>query len=241
MDDDLQQWPEEFGKLLDALDEHPEWDAAIGTWHRDQPQLSKRIGSWVHATTDRYAQGTPAGFRHTSFRVLRRPLADALVEHQTRTPVLGPLIRQLSSQIHNVEVRHSERPHGRSTITLSESINRVITNIIHGTTLPLRLLARLGFGAATFSVLIGVYFTTRWLAGIQTPPGWASVMLATVFFGGMTLVGISIVGRYLGVIVEETRGRPKWAVRSVLDVGRLAELPFEDREPEAGSSTADTA
>jgi polyisoprenyl-phosphate glycosyltransferase len=240
MDDDLQQWPEELGKLVDALEEHHEWDAAVGTWHRDQAQLIKRFGSWVHATVDRYVQGTPSGFRHTSFRVLRRPLADALVEHQTRTPVLGPLIRQLSSQVHNVEVRHSERPYGRSTITVRESINRVITNIIHGTTLPLRLLARLGIAAATFSALLGAYFTARWLAGIQTPPGWASVMLATVFFGGMTLVGIAIVGRYLGVIVEETRGRPKWAVRSVLDVGRLAELPLDDRAPE-GPSTADTA
>ena len=240
MDDDLQQWPEELGKLLDALEEHPNWDAAVGTWHRDQPQLLKRFGSWVHATTDRYVQGTPSGFRHTSFRVLRRPLADALVEHQTRTPVLGPLIRQLSSQIHNVEVRHSERPHGSSTITLRESINRVVTNIIHGTTLPLRLLARLGLAAATFSALVGIWFTARWMVGIQTPPGWASVMLATVFFGGMTLVGIAIVGRYLGVIVEETRGRPKWAVRRVLDVGRIAELPFDERASE-GPSTADTA
>jgi hypothetical protein len=248
MDDDLQQWPEELGKLIDGLEEHPEWDGAVGTWDRDQTQLLKRVGSWVHAATDRYVQGTPSGFRHTSFRLLRRPLADALVEHQTRTPVLGPLIRQLSSQIHNVEVRHSERPHGRSTITMRESVNRVITNIIHGTTLPLRLLARLGFAAATFSVLVGIWFTARWMAGIQTPPGWASVMLATVFFGGMILVGISIVGRYLGVIVEETRGRPKWAVRRVLDVGHLAELPFDERVDERvderapdGPSTADTA
>ena len=224
MDDDLQQWPEELGKLIDALDEHPEWDAAVGTWERDQTHVVKRVGSWTHAFVDRHVQGTPAGFRHTSFRVLRRPLVDALVEHDTRTPVLGPLIRQLSSRVHNVEVKHSPRPYGRSTITLRESMNRVITNVIHGSTLPLRLLARLGLTAAAFSLFLGTYFFARWLAGIQTPTGWASVMLATVFFGGMSLVGIATIGRYLSVIVEETRGRPKWAVRSVMDSGRLTEL-----------------
>src|SRR5262245_499718 len=86
MDDDLQQWPEELGKLLDALDEHPEWDAAVGTWSRDHTTMTKRFGSWLHAKVDHYVHRTPPGFRHTSFRLLRRPLADALVEHQTRTP-----------------------------------------------------------------------------------------------------------------------------------------------------------
>ena len=57
---------------------------------------------------------------------MRGPLADALVEHETRTPVLSPLVVQLSNQVHNVEVRHSERQHGTSTITFRESIDRVV-------------------------------------------------------------------------------------------------------------------
>jgi dolichol-phosphate mannosyltransferase/undecaprenyl-phosphate 4-deoxy-4-formamido-L-arabinose transferase len=240
MDDDLQQPPEELGKLLDALDTHPEWDAAIGRWDRDQAKVSKRFGSWLHAAVDRYVQGTPGSFRHTSFRVLRRPLADALVEHETRTPVLSPLIRQLSGQVHNVDVEHAERPYGTSTITLRESVNRVTTNIIHGTTLPLRILSRLGAAAAAFSLLLAAFFIARAAAGIQTPPGWASQTLITVFFGGMCLLGIGVIGRYLGVIVEETRGRPKWAVRTVLDVGRLTELPLEEGSLD-GPSEADTA
>ena len=153
MDDDLQHWPEDLGVLYDALEAHPDWDAVVGTWPRDHPQLIKRFGSWLHGTVDRRIQGTPKGFRHSSFRMMRRPLADALVEHETRTPVLSPLVVQLSNQVHNVEVRHSERKHGTSTITFRESIDRVVTNIIHGTTLPLRILARLGAAAAFLSAV----------------------------------------------------------------------------------------
>jgi dolichol-phosphate mannosyltransferase/undecaprenyl-phosphate 4-deoxy-4-formamido-L-arabinose transferase len=240
MDDDLQQWPEDLGKLLDALDEHPEWDAAVGTWDRDHSTLTKRFGSWMHARVDHYVNGTPRGFRHTSFRMLRRPLADALVDHETRTPVLSPMVRQLSSQVHNVEVRHSEREHGASTITLRESVRRVINNVIHGTTLPLQLISRLGAAAAALSLLLAAFFVVRWAVGIQTPPGWASQLLVTVFFGGMCLLGIGIIGRYLGVIVEETRGRPKWGVRRVVAVGRLAELPLDAPAsgPDAEAETA---
>jgi len=236
MDDDLQQWPEDLGKLLDALDEHPDWDAAIGSWDRDHNTLSKRFGSWMHARVDHYVHGTPRGFRHTSFRLMRRPLADALVEHQTRTPVLSPMVRQLSSQVYNVEVRHSAREHGGSTITLRESVRRVITNVVHGTTLPLRLLSRLGAAAAALSVILTVFFVARWAVGIQTPPGWASELLLILFFGGMSLLGIGIIGRYLGVIVEETRGRPKWGVRRVLDSRRVAELPYDEGDPDAAEA-----
>jgi glycosyltransferase involved in cell wall biosynthesis len=231
MDDDLQQWPEDIGTLYDALEQHPEWDAVVGTWDRDHPEALKRVGSWIHAFVDRRVQGTPKGFRHTSFRLMRRPLADALLEHETRTPVLSPLIRQLSSEVYNVEVRHSERRYGTSTITLRESIDRVITNIIHGTTLPLRILARLGAIAAVLSALVSAVLLARWLAGSRDTSGWASVFLAVTFFGGMTLIGIATIGRYLTVIVEETRGRPRWAVRRVLGVDAATETPFGRPRP----------
>jgi len=215
IDDDLQHMPEDLGNLLDALEEHPDWDAAIGTWDRDQSSPVKRFGSWIHAVTDRYSHGTPKGFRHTSFRLMRRPLADALVEHETRTPVLGPLITQMSNHVYNVPVRHVPRPYGSSTITVRESVNRVVDNIVHGTTLPLRLLARLGLVAAGGSILVSAYLVARFALGSHAPEGWTSVFLATMFFGGACLLGIATIGRYLSVIVEETRGRPKWTVRTV--------------------------
>ena len=242
MDDDLQHWPEDLGTLYDALQEHPDWDAVVGRWPRDHPELIKRFGSWLHGTVDRRIQGTPKGFRHSSFRMMRRPLADALVEHETRTPVLSPLVVQLSNQVHNVEVRHSERKHGTSTISLSESIDRVLTNIIHGTTLPLRILARLGFAAAFSSAVAAAVSLGLWSVGTRGTPGWASVFLATTFFGGMTLIGIATIGRYLSVIVEETRGRPKWAVRRVAGADDLGEVAFGRPRPVAEQRpAADTA
>jgi hypothetical protein len=173
--------------------------------------------------------------------MMRRPLADALVEHETRTPVLSPLVVQLSSQVHNVEVRHSERRHGTSTITLRESIDRVVTNIIHGTTLPLRILARLGAAAAFLSTVAAAVLLGLWSVGTRATPGWASVFLATTFFGGMTLIGIATIGRYLSVIVEETRGRPKWAVRRVVGADDVAEVAFGRPHPVAEQRPADTA
>jgi len=215
MDDDLQQPPEELGKLLDALDAHPRWDAAVGTWARDHGWF-RAFGSWIHAVVDKLSNGTPMTFRHTSFRVIRRRLVEALLDHQSRTPVLGPMLRQLSSEVHNVEVAHAERRHGTSTMTLRETLGRVVTNLIHGTTLPLRLLSRLGLLASVAALVLGSVFLVRWAVGSSPPPGWTSSFLATTFFGGILLLGIGLLGEYMSVVVREVRRPPRWSVRSVL-------------------------
>jgi glycosyltransferase involved in cell wall biosynthesis len=215
MDDDLQQPPEELPILLDALAANPRWDAVVGTWRRDHGAF-RALGSWAHALVDRLAHGTPMSFRHTSFRLMRRPLVDALLAHETRTPVLGPLITQLSSQTHNVAVEHHERKHGASTITLRESVSRVLTNLIHGTTLPLKLLSRLGLLVAFAALVVALVFLVRWIIGTDAPPGWTSSFLATLFFGGMILFGIGLLGEYTSVVIKEVRRPPKWNVRVVL-------------------------
>ncbi|NQV04919.1 glycosyltransferase [bacterium] len=212
MDDDLQQPPDQLPILIDALAANPRWDAAIGNWPRDHG-LFRSFGSWVHAVVDRIAHGTPRSFRHTSLRAMRRPLVDALLSHETRTPVLGPLITQLSSETHNVDVAHHDRKYGSSTITLRESISRVTTNLIHGTTLPLKALSRIGLFAAFVALVVSIVFLIRWLLGVQTPPGWASSFLVTTFFGGTILFGIGLLGEYTSVVIKEVRRPPKWNIR----------------------------
>jgi hypothetical protein len=95
----------------------------------------------------------------------------------------------------------------------------VITNLIQGTTMPLKLLSRLGLLVAFVALAAALAFFIRWLLGVQTPPGWASVFLATLFFGGITLFGIGLLGEYTSVVIREVRRPPKWSVRSVLRGG----------------------
>lgn len=214
MDDDLQQPPEELPKLIEAIEEHPDWDAVVGAWPRDSTIL-RNFGSVVHALMDRLAHGTRLGFRHTTFRVMRRPVVDSLVAHRTRTPVMSPLVSQVVDRIHNVDVEHRSRPYGRSTITIRESVSRVLTNFLHGSTLPLQWLSRFGLLAAFGSLALAAFFFARWAMGVQTPPGWASTFLTTAFFGGAILFGIGLLGEYMKIIMEEVRRPPRWSIRQV--------------------------
>ena len=215
MDDDLQHPPDQILRLLDALAEHPEWDAVVGWWRRDEG-LFRNLGSRVHGALDRLAWGTPKGFRHSAFRAMRRPVVDALVEHRTRHPIIGPLLRQTTNRVANVEVEHRDRPYGRSGFRFRTGVRWVVDNFLQGSTLPLKFLARFGLLAATTSAILFLVLVIRRLSGVPTLTGWTSLVLAITFFGGATLLGMGILGQYMHFIMREVRRPPRWAIRQEL-------------------------
>lgn len=219
MDDDLQHPPEEVPTLVRALLSNAEVDAVVGSWEHDS-SLFRNLGSTAHALADRMANGTPRDFRHTGFRLMRRPVADALVANETRTPVIGPLLRQTTSRVVNVPVAHDERQYGESNYGFRDGIRIIATNFFKGSTLPLRVMSVLGIASAILAAAIAGVFLIRWMLGIQTPPGWTSSFLAIVFFGGVTLFALGLIGEYTRLIIQEVRRPPQWAIRAKLEEGR---------------------
>jgi polyisoprenyl-phosphate glycosyltransferase len=224
MDDDLQQPPEELPKLLAALLDHPEWDVVVGSWPRDEGLL-RNLGSWVHALVHRLAHRTSTSYRHTTFRVLRRPVVESLLDNETRAPLVGQLLRQTTHRIGTVPVEHRRRAHGRSSFRMRTGVRTVATNLFQGTTLPLRALSVLGFAASVLSLLLAAVFLLRWAGGANPPPGWTSSFLAILFFGGATLLGVGLLGEYLSLVLEEVRRPPRWRIRGQVGDRRLVAAP----------------
>ncbi len=223
--------PEELHKLVEALDEHPDWDAVVATWPVQRSPM-RDAGTRLYALADRIAWGTPRDFRHTAYRLMRRPTCLALVEHRTRTPVVGPLLHRVSSQVHNVEIEHGERIHGTSGLTVRDGLRRIVQNFASGSTAPLKALSALGLVLAAAAFIAGTALLLRWLFGADSPSGWLSVMLATIFVGGANLLAFGILGTYIDIIVREVRQPPRWSVRrttSTLDAAISPEPVISDQ------------
>ncbi len=213
MDDDLQHPPSEVPKLLAALDDAPEWDVVIGSWERGNDGWARNVGSRVFEGIQNAAIPGGSGFRHTGFRAFRRPVADALVEHGTRNPVLTSLVFEVAGSVHNVPVRHEPRRYGNSGFTLSRAVKVTIDNFVQSSTKPLRWIAVFGFVVALAAAVLGLVYLARAISGADTPPGWTSTFLAVVFFGGAILGTLGLLGRYVAVIMTEVRQPPRWVIR----------------------------
>lgn len=234
MDDDLEHRPSELPKLIAALDEHPRWDAVVATWPVKR-SLGRDIGSKIHGVADRIAWGTPRGFRHTAFRLMRRPACDALVAHRTRTPIVGPLLHRVTAQVHNVEVEPGHRRHGSSGFTVADGMRRVVQNFASGSTAPLTTISALGLILACAAFAAGGALLIRWALGADSPSGWLSVMLVTIFVGGTNLLAFGILGSYIDIIVREVRQPPRWSIRQATTEvtppsGGPEHPTFDDRE-----------
>lgn len=217
MDDDLQHIPEEIPKLLDALEQNPEWDVVIGSWPRGNDGGFRSVGSRLFEWLQNVAHPSGGHLRHTGFRALRRPVADAMAGHGTRHPVMTSLILEVAGSVHNLEVEHRARPHGSSNFQLAGAIRLTLDAFVQSSALPLYWISAVGFGVAFVAAIVGAVYVTRSLLGAETPPGWTSTFLAVLFFGGAILATLGLVGRYIAVIMTEVRRPPRWVVRDTTD------------------------
>jgi len=82
--------------------------------------------------------------------------------------------------------------------------------------LPLDIIIYLGFLLVIPVFIVVLFYIFRYIIFGQTIKESAIIILSIVFFGGIQLIAISIIGKYIQVIVEETKSRPSYIVEEVL-------------------------
>ena len=213
MDDDLQHPPEEISKLIDGINNHPEADVVIGTYESKQHNLFRNLGTNVLNRITSYVFDKPLDLKLTSFRIMRKCIAESVLDYKTYHPRIGNILLQVTSKIINVKVKHDSRHYGRSGYTTRRLFADAITNIISNSALPLKLVSYLGFICSILSILLTIYFLVkRVFVGISIP-GWTTIFLALTFFFGILFFTLGIIGEYLSRILLEVTGSKKIIIK----------------------------
>ena len=215
MDDDFQHLPEEVPKLVTELQKRSDLDCIIASYQRKKDSFIRNQGSILVRKIYEWGAGKPKDLQMGSFRVMRRSVAEAMLQHRTRRPVLGPLLISSTSSIGNLEVKHAERKRGKSGYKIRKLIRTTMDNLFDSTTAPLRSFSSLGFLITLFSAILGSYYLYGYLTGSITVPGFTTIILMISFFGGMTILGLGLIGQYIDRIVREVRGAPRWHVKRI--------------------------
>jgi glycosyltransferase involved in cell wall biosynthesis len=113
-------------------------------------------------------------------------------------------------------VAYERRPRleGRSAWTFGRKLRYALDSIFSFTDLPIRLLLFLGAAGTLAAVVASGVVYTYWLLGRVPVLGYTPLMLMITFFGGLTALGLGIVGQYLWISIQTTRGRPAFVVKS---------------------------
>lgn len=205
MDDDLQHPVSEISKLIRSMDEHPQIDAifACPPYHQKKHSHWRNLASATMNKIDTFFLKKPKGLNKSAFRIMRKELAIKLTNNYNAMPSVSSLIIYHTHRLMNIEVDHSPRQFGKSNYTLRKMISLALNDLIHYSSLPLKVLGVVGFAGFLFSIIFILITLIRKLFFGIAFPGYASIVTLISFFGGLNLLAIGIIGEYLIRIIKE--------------------------------------
>lgn len=211
MDDDMQHDPFDIPTLIQE-DSH---DIVIAKFKSKKHNAFKRITSSIKGYFDHIILGKPKHIKLTSFRLFNRAIADNMLKIGTSYPFIPALLFSVSKDIVNVEVPHYAREEGKSNYTLGKMIQLFTNLLINNSSLLLKWIGYLGLFLAFVSlVYAGVIAYRRVFLDISLQ-GWSSIMVAILFFGGMIMFTLGVIGEYLVRIIHTSENRPHYFVRKI--------------------------
>jgi undecaprenyl-phosphate 4-deoxy-4-formamido-L-arabinose transferase len=215
LDADLQNPPEEIGKLVSMLDKGYDYVGTIREQRQDswwRRWFSKRINKlreWI----------TPV--RITDQGCMMRGYARSVVTALNQTREVNTFIPALASLYATrpieVPIAHEERFAGQSKYSMY-SLIRLNFDLITGfSVVPLQLFSMVGMTVALFSALFVFYLFVRRLIVGPEAEGVFTLFAIVFFLIGLALFGIGLLGEYVGRIYAQVRERPRYIVEAVLE------------------------
>ena len=227
LDDDFQNPPEEIPKLIEKMRTCPELDCVMGEYAKKQHSLIRNLGSDLYRIIIAKLYRMPTSTKLTSFVIMKQQLAEAMCMHGTVSPVIGALIYRTTNRVANTPVVHHERVAGESGYSFLSLIRIVLDNVFSASVLPLRLLTFFGSLSVMGGFVLASYYVIRYLSGGIGAPGFMTQVILIIFFGGMSLFSIGLLGEYLIRIIDEVRRPPRYVVRGVAG-DYMVKSPAED-------------
>ena len=210
MDDDLQHPVSEIPKLINAIKNKADIDAvfAVPGYNKKKHSLWRNTGSYVLNKIDTLFLEKPKGLIKSPFRIITADLAMVVLKNYNAMPALSSLIIKGTDNIININVSHNERAYGRSNYSLRKLISLSLNNVLHYSSLPLKIVGFIGFSGLALSILFIAWTVFRkFFLGI-TFPGYTSTVTLISFFGGLNLFAVGLIGEYLIRIIKEQQKVP---------------------------------
>lgn len=213
IDDDLQNPPEEIIRMIEELEKNPLIDVVIGVPKEAKKSLVKKIGSNCLNRLTSIILDKPKDLKMSSFRVMRKRLVDEIKSNGTTNPAFGSLLLNYTRNIINLEVQHDERKYGASGYSLGKSIKLFLNNVLNYSTLPLRIVSNIGITASFIGLIMAIYYLFKYFMGHITVPGWTTLIVIVLFFSGLILFALGIIGEYLIRIISEVNHSRQFVIK----------------------------
>jgi len=212
IDVDLQDPPQVILDLIDAWEQGYEVVLGHRTDRASDSPLKRLSAQWFYRVVNAVAD-TPVPENVGDFRLIDRCVADALKRLPERRRFMKGLFAWVGFRTATVDYQRAPRVAGTTKFSGWKLWNLALEGITSFSTAPLRLWTYVGAAVALLAFFYALYIVFRvlWL-GVDLP-GYASLLVIVLFMGGVQLIGIGVLGEYLGRVYSEVKQRPTYIVR----------------------------
>lgn len=215
IDGDLQQPPELIPEMLEKWREGFEIVFTLKNVHKSLA-LRRRIINRVYYAIISYSSGLELRGGQSDFRLMDRKALDAMLALPERGKFLRGLSQWVGFKQTGVYYDVAERTAGETKFRLVDLIRFALDGVFSFSILPLRVFTVLGFIIAALA-LINALLTVilawyRMFLGISDVPGFPTLATGVFLLSGIQLIGIGLLGEYLGRVYDEVKNRPSFIV-----------------------------
>ena len=182
---------------------------------------SRATDTWFKRTTAhafysfQQLMGLNTIYDHADYRLMSNRALHLLSEYGESNLFLRGIIPQIGLTTAIVKYERKERIAGESKYPLSKMLSFSIDGITSFSAKPMRVIFMVGLILLLVDIAVAMYVFISYFSG-TTISGWASLMLSIWFLGSLILMGIGIVGEYIGKIFIEVKQRPRYAIKDSL-------------------------
>lgn len=217
IDADLQQRPEIVRDMVKILDEQPEYDiVAAYQDRRSEGKVLKLFKKMFYGIINRLSNVNLKSDA-SDFRTIRRSVADSIIKLAEYHRFSKGIFAWVGYNTCFIPYVACERKAGTTKWNFRSLTNYAIEGIIGYSTKPLRIATFCGFFTAIASIIyLIVVVLQKLISGIDIP-GYATIIVLTLLLGAVQLFCIGIIGEYVGRTFEQSKNRPIYLAKEILD------------------------
>jgi len=217
IDADLQQRPEIVLNMVDILEKQPEYDVVAA--YQDRRGEGKVLSFFKKSFYKIINKMSDITLKSdaSDFRTFRRSVADSILKLGEYHRFSKGIFAWVGYKTHFIPYTACERAAGKTKWNFRKLMNYAIDGIIGYSTKPLRIATFLGMLSSLAAIIyLIVVIVEKLVTGIDIP-GYATLAVLILFLGSMQLFCIGIIGEYVGRTFEQSKDRPIYLAKEILD------------------------
>lgn len=215
LDDDGEHNPAEMFALIDKLAEG--YDYVCAEYETNQSKF-RSFGTWLNNLMAVTLIGKPKDVDFSSYYVMRRFIIDEIVRYKQPYPYVGGLLLRATKKIGTVPLVRRKRLYGTSGYNLSKMIKLWVNGFTAFSVKPLRVATAVGMLCAIAGFVWAVILILSRFFLVDYVSGWVSTIVCLVFFSGMIMMMLGIIGEYIGRIYISINQAPQYVIRDMVGV-----------------------